>query len=100
LTNGFPGEFLLLQGVWEYNNWLGALAGLTIIFGAVYMLRVYQLTMLGETNLTTAQFSPLSLTEKVVLMVIAGLVLVLGFFPQPVLNLSAMAVDATLGLVQ
>ncbi len=29
LTNGFVGEFLLLNGVWNYNFWLGAVAGLT-----------------------------------------------------------------------
>ena len=100
LTNGFPGEFLLLQGVWEHNHWLGAVAGLTIIFGAVYMLRVYQFAMLGETNETTAHWAPLNLTEKIVLITIAGLVLLLGFFPQPILDLSAQAVDLTLGLVQ
>ncbi len=100
LTNGFPGEFLLLQSVWEYQPWLGALAGLTIIFGAVYMLRVYQMTMFGETNETTKNFTPLSLTEKTVLIVIAAFVLILGFFPQPVLDLSASAVESTLGLVQ
>jgi NADH-quinone oxidoreductase subunit M len=100
LTNGFPGEFLLLQGVWQYNPWLGALAGLTIILGAVYMLRVYQLTMFGETNSTTATFAPMTLTEKSVLIVIAALVVGLGFFPQPILDLSEQAVDLTLGLVQ
>jgi NADH-quinone oxidoreductase subunit M len=100
LTNGFPGEFLLLQGVWEYNNWLGALAGLTIIFGAVYMLRVYQMVMFGETNTTTEHFTALNLTEKLVLGTLAALVLLLGFFPQPVLDLSATAVDTILGLVQ
>jgi NADH-quinone oxidoreductase subunit M len=100
LTNGFPGEFLLLQGVWEYNHWLGALAGLTIIFGAVYMLRVFQLVMLGETNHDTAQFAPLDMVEKTVLILIAALVLILGFFPQWVLDISQGAVERTLGLVQ
>ncbi len=35
LTNGFVGEFLLLSGVFQYHNWIGAVAGLTIILGAV-----------------------------------------------------------------
>ncbi len=48
LTNGFVGEFLLLNGVWNYDFWLGAIAGLTIIFGAVYMLRAYGLAMFVE----------------------------------------------------
>ena len=48
LTNGFIGEFLLLLGLFEYNWLFSAIAGLTIIFSAVYMLWIYQRTMYGE----------------------------------------------------
>jgi NADH-quinone oxidoreductase subunit M len=97
LTNGFPGEFLLLQSVWTYNPWLGAAAGLTIIFGAVYMLRVYQLAMFGEANEKTAAFADLDQQETILLGGIAALVILLGFFPQPVLDLTAATVDLMLG---
>jgi NADH-quinone oxidoreductase subunit M len=100
LTNGFPGEFLLLNGVWNYNVWLGVAAGLTIIFGAVYMLRAYGLAMFGEANRETAQFQDVNANEWVVLGVIAGLVVVLGFFPQLVLNLTDGSVNKILGAVQ
>ncbi|MCW5922107.1 MAG: NADH-quinone oxidoreductase subunit M [Saprospiraceae bacterium] len=100
LTNGFPGEFLLLNGVWNYNVWLGGVAGLTIIFGAVYMLRAYGLAMFGEANRETAQFQDVNANEWVVLGVIAGLVVVLGFFPQLVLNLTDGSVNKILGAVQ
>jgi NADH-quinone oxidoreductase subunit M len=100
LTNGFPGEFLLLNGVWNYNVWLGAVAGLTIIFGAVYMLRAYGLAMFGEANRETAQFQDVNANEWIVLGVIAGLVVVLGFFPQLVLNLTDGSVNKILGAVQ
>lgn len=93
LTNGFVGEFLLLQGVAGYNLWLGGVAGLTIIFGAVYMLRVYQLAMFGEASKTTANFPDLDRREMLVLGVIATLVIALGFFPQPVLDLTAASVE-------
>lgn len=100
LTNGFPGEFLLLNGVWNYNMWLGIAAGLTIIFGAVYMLRAYGLAIFGESNRETAQFQDVNAQEWVVLGVIAGLVIVLGFFPQVVLNLTDGSVNRILGAVQ
>jgi len=100
LTNGFPGEFLLLKGVWEYNHLLGAVAGLTIIFGAVYMLRAYGLAMFGPTTAATAQFAPLDWREKLVLGVIAGLVLVLGFFPNTILYLTEGSVHQLMSLVQ
>jgi len=100
LTNGFPGEFLLLNGVWNYNMWLGIAAGLTIIFGAVYMLRAYGLAIFGESNRETAQFQDVNTQEWVVLGVIAGLVIVLGFFPQVVLNLTDGSVNRILGAGQ
>ncbi|MEJ7664014.1 MAG: proton-conducting transporter membrane subunit [Hymenobacter sp.] len=50
LTGGFVGEFLLLAGVYEFNMWAGAVAGLTIIFSAVYLLRMYQRVMLGPDS--------------------------------------------------
>ncbi len=100
LTNGFVGEFLLLNGVWNYNFWMGAVAGLTIIFGAVYMLRAYGLVMFGETNTETANFVDVTTREGVVLGTVAVLVLVLGFFPQAILNLTDGSVDRILGAVQ
>lgn len=100
LTNGFPGEFLLLNGVWNYNMWLGIISGLTIIFGAVYMLRAYGLAMFGDSNRETERFEDVNANEWVVLGVIAGLVIVLGFFPQVVLNLTDGSVNRILGAVQ
>ena len=100
LTNGFPGEFLLLNGVWNYNFWMGAVAGLTIIFGAVYMLRAYGLVVFGESNPETAKFADLDKRELLVLGVIAGLVLFLGFFPGMILNLTDASVNRILGAVQ
>jgi NADH-quinone oxidoreductase subunit M len=100
LTNGFVGEFLLLQSVWQYNHWLGAVAGLTIIFGAVYMLRVYQLAMFGPATEKAAIFRDLDTRETVILSVIALLVILLGFFPQPVLNLTAASVERVMQAIQ
>ena len=100
LTNGFPGEFLLLNGVWNYNFWLGVLAGLTIIFGAVYMLRAYGLVVFGETRPETANFQDVNSREFLVLGIIAGLVIVLGFFPQSILCLTDLSVDRILRAVQ
>lgn len=92
LTNGFVGEFLLLMGVYNYNIWYAAIAGLTIIFGAVYMLRMYQRVMLGEVNTSTANFSDIDGTEKFVLLIISALIILIGVYPQPILNISEAAV--------
>jgi NADH-quinone oxidoreductase subunit M len=92
-TNGFIGEFLLLLGIYQYNAWIGVFAGLTIIFGAVYMLRMYQNIMLGKTNDLTVQFTDIKGSEKVVLYTVCALVIVLGVYPKPILQLSEASVQ-------
>jgi NADH-quinone oxidoreductase subunit M len=92
-TNGFIGEFLLLMGVYQFNLWAAVFAGLTIIFGAVYMLRMYQGIMLGKTNELTIGFTDIKGSEKLVLYIICALIIVLGVYPKPVLHLSEAAVQ-------
>ncbi|HUH34140.1 MAG TPA: NADH-quinone oxidoreductase subunit M [Daejeonella sp.] len=93
LTNGFIGEFLLLLGVYNYNIWYSAIAGLTIIFAAVYLLRMYQNVMLGQLNEVTKVFTDIDATEKTVLVVICALVILIGVYPQPLLHISEAAVS-------
>ncbi len=64
LTNGFIGEFMLLTGLFEYSPWMAAFATMTVIFGAVYMLRAYQVIMLGEKSDAASSFRPLTFNEK------------------------------------
>lgn len=88
LTNGFIGEFLLLYGVYQYNTWLSVFAGLTIILGAVYMLRMYQKVMLGTAIKDNLVFTPLMWNEKAVLIIIGVLIVIFGLYPTPVLELT------------
>lgn len=92
LTGGFVGEFLLFVGVFHYSTWLAAVAGLTIVFGAVYMLSSFQKTMLGEPNAVTAEFKDLVFSEMAVLVPIAAVIFFVGIYPEPLLKLSEPAV--------
>ena len=96
LTNGFIGEFLLLFGVYEYNTWLSVFAGLTIILGAVYMLRMFQNVMLGNTNETTSVFEDLKWNEMLVLGIIAIVIIVMGVYPKPVFEMAEPALQQIL----
>ncbi|MBK7181573.1 MAG: NADH-quinone oxidoreductase subunit M [Bacteroidetes bacterium] len=87
LTNGFIGEFLLLNGVYQYSAWMAAFAGISVILGAVYMLRSYQSIMLGETNALTSSFAPLTGNEKAVLVIICAAIIAFGVFPKPLLDI-------------
>ena len=92
LTNGFVGEFLLMAGIFSYGKITAAFAGLTVILGAVYMLRSYQRIMLGETNAVTAGFSKLATTDYWVLLIVCAVIIVLGVYPKPVNDLAGPAV--------
>lgn len=100
LTNGFVGEFLLINGVYQYSAWMAAFAGLTIILGAVYMLRSYQAVMLGDTNHITNGFTALQAHEKTVLFVIAAAILILGVYPKPLLDVAEPAVLDLIGSIK
>jgi NADH-quinone oxidoreductase subunit M len=89
LTNGFPGELLLLMSVFLYNPILGGIAGVTIILGAAYMLRVFQRAFMGEVSSQVENFKPVSNLDLLALGFIALLVLILGIYPQFVLDLTA-----------
>ncbi|MBK7387907.1 MAG: NADH-quinone oxidoreductase subunit M [Bacteroidetes bacterium] len=96
LTNGFVGEFMLLNGVFQYSGWLALFAGLTVIFGAVYMLRAYQRIMLGEAGEASKSFRALTSNEKILLYIIVALVIVNGVYPKPLLDIAGPSLSAIL----
>jgi NADH-quinone oxidoreductase subunit M len=99
LTSGFVGEFLLINSVFQYNMIIGAAAGLTMILGAVYMLKGFQNTMLGEQNTTTKNFADLDTTEKLVLYPIVALIILIGIYPAPLMKISEAAVDNLFAII-
>ena len=92
LTNGFVGEFLLLNGVYQFSPWMAAFAGLSVILGAVYMLRSYQSIMLGELKTTTSSFAPLTGNEKTVLIILCAAIITFGIYPKPLLDIAEPSV--------
>ncbi|MCX6249713.1 MAG: NADH-quinone oxidoreductase subunit M [Bacteroidetes bacterium] len=91
-TNGFIGEFLLLFGLFEYNYIIAGIAGLTIIFTAIYMLRMFQRAMLGEKNELTAAFTDLTMAETITLVPVIIMILWIGLFPGFFLQLAEPAI--------
>ncbi len=92
LTSGFIGEFLLLVGVFEYNGWLAGFAGLSTILGAVYMLKSYQVSILGDKSSVSDNFFDLVWQEKVILFPLIVLIFVMGVYPKPLLEVITPAV--------
>jgi NADH-quinone oxidoreductase subunit M len=91
LTNGFIGEFLLLNGIYQYNAIMAAVSGATVVLGAAYMLRSYQKIMLGEPSHPEITFIALERTEKVVLIIICVVVVGMGVYPKPLNEIAELA---------
>src|SRR4030095_9052430 len=101
LTNGFVGEFMLLLGLYEYQPWAAAFAGLTIILGAVYMLSAYQKICLGTPVASNSgAFEDLTREELAVMVPLAACIFFFGIYPKPLLDLSGPAVDDMLRILQ
>ncbi len=92
LTSGFIGEFLLLVGIYEYNYWLAGFAGLSTILGAVYMLKSYQVSILGDKSAISDKFFDLVWQEKIILFPLIILIFVMGVYPKPLLDVITPAV--------
>ncbi len=101
LTNAFIGEFLMFNGILNstvtvYNVWFTALAGTGIILGAVYTLGMIRRVFYGNTSELTEKAFDISWNEKLVLGVIVLAIVIIGIYPQPVLQLTNDITDAIL----
>jgi len=98
-TNGFPGELLLLKSIFTYDTILGVVAGLTIILCAVYMLRMYQKSMLGMPSGDVYLFPDLQKSEWPALIIVCIMVLGMGVYPQWIVELTKASSDNILKII-
>jgi NADH-quinone oxidoreductase subunit M len=87
LTNSFVGEFLILFGVFQFNKTLAVITGLSIILGAVYMLRMYQKIMYGSRTAVTEEFEDLSVSELSLFIPLIVLIFWTGIAPSFMLQM-------------
>ncbi len=99
LTSGFVGEFLIFVGIYQHHAVIAVIAASTIILGAVYMLRTYQTMMLGEVNALTQSFTSLMKTDKIVLLIICSIIILIGFYPQPINSLAQQGAESIIKLI-
>jgi NADH-quinone oxidoreductase subunit M len=99
-TAPFVSEFLVLIGTFTVNRTVAVVATAGIVLAAAYVLWMVQRTTQGRLNpeLSTveAMRRDLSLRESVVVAPLVALLLLLGFYPKPVLDVINPAVAATM----
>ena len=107
--NGFVGEFLCLAGMFKAGDGIGAIfatmGALGVVIGAWYLLGVVQHAFFGKVHLPAEDHghghhhahepvADLNAREIAALAPLLGLCLLLGLFPQPLLNLIRPDVQA------
>lgn len=86
-TSGFVGEFLVILASFKANFWIAFLAATTLIVGAAYTLWMYKRVIYGEVaNEAVAKLKDVNAREVLILGSLAALVLLLGVWPAPLLE--------------
>jgi len=96
-TSGFIGEFLTLIGTFRVHILVATLATIGTILSAAYALWLYRKVVFGALRKPSlAAIKDLDYREVITLGPLAALTIAFGFFPKPVLDLSAVAVNQLL----
>ncbi len=93
-TSGFIGEFLTLIGTFRINTWVAFLATTGVILSACYALWLYRRVIFGKLEKGSLKdILDLSPREQLILGPLVVLTLLFGFFPGPIMNVTAASVD-------
>ena len=93
-TSGFVGEFMVVLSAFQANFWYAFLAATTLILGAAYTLWMVKRVVFGEIkNDNVAKLKDINAREALVLGTLAFLVLLLGIYPAPLLEVMHATVD-------
>ena len=86
-TSGFVGEFMVILAAFKANFWVAVLASTTLVLGAAYTLWMVKRVIFGKVaNARVAELKDLNARELLVLGSLAVLVLLLGLWPAPLVD--------------
>ena len=93
-TSGFVGEFMVLVGVFQVNQWVAAFTTLGVILSAAYALWLYRRVIFGPLNKADLMgMLDLNRREMALLAPLVILILLFGVYPQPLLEVMHASVD-------
>ncbi|MEL7537549.1 MAG: NADH-quinone oxidoreductase subunit M [Pseudomonadota bacterium] len=93
-TSGFVGEFMVILSAFKANFWYAFLAATTLILGAAYTLWMVKRVVFGDVaNEQVAALTDLNGREYFVLGVLAIAVLLVGVWPDPLVEMMAASVE-------
>ncbi|HSB16986.1 MAG TPA: NADH-quinone oxidoreductase subunit M [Bryobacteraceae bacterium] len=81
--NGFIGEITILKGAYQASIWWAVAVVAGIVFGAAYLIWLFQRTMLGEISDKNAKLQDLNLREIAVFAPLLVAAFWIGVYPKP-----------------
>ncbi len=97
--SSFVSEFLVLVGTFTRYKVAAVFATVNIILAAIYILWMYQRTMNGPVRDQVAGMKDLRLRELLAVVPLIVLIIGVGVYPKPVLDIINPAVSATMSQV-
>ncbi len=92
-TSGFVGEFMVILASFQASFWFAFCAGLTLILGAAYSLWLVKRVIFGDiANRNVKELTDINAREALVLSILAVAVLLIGLWPQPLVDLMQASV--------
>ena len=93
-TSGFVGEFLVLVGTFKVNFLVAVLGSIGVILAAAYILWLYKRVVFGKLeNTQLKNIKDINLTEASILFVLSAVVLIFGFYPEPLIDTMKVSVE-------
>jgi len=97
--SGFVSEAMIFMGVFPVYRTVAMIAALGIVIGAAYVLWMLQRVFLGPKNDKWDGLPDMNAREKFTLIPIGIIVLVLGVYPMPVLDLMKVTLNNLIKVV-
>lgn len=94
--SSFVSEFLVLVGTYTRYPVAAIIATFGIVLAALYILIPVQKALHGPTTSGNENLSDLNLREKIAIAPVIAVIVALGFFPSPLLNIINPAAQATI----
>jgi len=99
-TSGFVGEFMVILASFQSNFWIAFCAALSLILGASYSLWMIKRVVFGSiTNEAVESMQDVNSREFFILAVLAIVVLGLGVWPEPLIEVMRASVEQVIGYV-
>jgi NADH-quinone oxidoreductase subunit M len=98
-TGGFVAEFLVFMGAFVTKPLVAVFAALGIVITSVYVLRLLRSVFFGPLNTKLAAMADARTTEWVALGVTCVVILAVGVWPYPIIEIISSAVQPVVGLV-